>query len=757
MLWAQRPSASAALQVALAPLWRALRLGMREAARDEAERKRAEAKARRLARAAAQEAAREQEARRSQGTIVQQLVGQERLSPTDVARLSAPLAIDGFAGAADAAAGAVIDRGSRRQGGWGAAQGGMGGAAAMQDDGDSADDGGEHPPAAPPRRQRRSSVTSVSSALGGDGGDAEGDDRSAASRDRDGEGSVANGRGGGSNQDSASAAGDDAADGAAAADGEEDSEKKDSASPWLRRFRRLLLCFSLVHSIEHDEVAVEAGQDVVSGQVRAAAPAIVGSEGLEQADEAAVLQVDFAVLSGTNTAEDASALALRKLRRLVRVATLCGPTSLQQVSTRRSAALAASAPALLNSMARGDSKLLTSLVASLIRMPDTRQLIDFDNKRRIFRTVVRRLQGNSAREVLSLAVRRDRVLEDVQSKLFGLKASELRKRLSVSFRGEAGVDAGGLTKELYTLLARDIFKPAFALFEASADSSTYQPSANSSINDNHLNYFRVIGRVVGKAICDGHVLDVHFSRAVYKHMLGLPLGVEDLEAADPEFFRSIKFLLDNEIDDMYLGITFSVDEDHFGEKKQIELVPGGDDVEVTDANKHAYVKLVVKHRLTSRIRAQLESFLRGFYELVPPELARIFTVPELEMIISGTPEIDVVDMRRHSRYRGGYRAEDKQVRWLWQVIDELSEQDKARLLMFVTGTSKIPVEGFSSLRGVNGPTPFTIAKIPGGDERLPQSHTCFNTLDLPAYSSMQTLRKRLLTAIRLGGEGFGLA
>jgi len=277
------------------------------------------------------------------------------------------------------------------------------------------------------------------------------------------------------------------------------------------------------------------------------------------------------------------------------------------------------------------------------------------------------------------------------------------------------------------------------------------------VNPHHLNYFRVIGRIVGKAICDGHVIDVHFSRAVYKHMLGLPLGLRDLEAADPEFYRSIKFLLDSEIDDMYLGITFSVDEDHFGKKETTELVPGGEDIDVSDANKAVYVDLVVKHRLTSRIRMQLDSFLRGFYELVPPELARIFTVPELEMIISGTPEIDVVDMRRHTQHRGGYRADDKQIRWFWQVVDGLGEQDKARLLMFVTGTSQVPVEGFGSLRGANGPTPFTIARVVGGDDRLPQSHTCFNTLDLPMYGSMQVLRKRLLTAIRLGGEGFGLA
>lgn len=167
----------------------------------------------------------------------------------------------------------------------------------------------------------------------------------------------------------------------------------------------------------------------MAGTLRAAAPSIA-AQGLDEAGALQVLGVD-----GLATPA-ATSHGLVRLDRMARVVRDCGPRALQEASARRSSALAASAPALLNSMARGNASLLTSLVASLIRMPGTRQLIDFDNKRRIFRNVVRRLQGSAAREVLSLTVRRDRVLEDVQSRLFGEKPDVLRKRLSVTFRGE---------------------------------------------------------------------------------------------------------------------------------------------------------------------------------------------------------------------------------------------------------------------------------------------------------------------------------
>jgi E3 ubiquitin-protein ligase HUWE1 len=102
-------------------------------------------------------------------------------------------------------------------------------------------------------------------------------------------------------------------------------------------------------------------------------------------------------------------------------------------------------------------------------------------------------------------------------------AASLQARLNVTFMGEEGVDAGGVSREWYLILSREIFNPNYGLFIPSADSSTFQPSPTSAVNPDHLQYFKFVGRVIGKAIADGQLLDAFFTRSFYKHMLNIPV------------------------------------------------------------------------------------------------------------------------------------------------------------------------------------------------------------------------------------------
>ncbi|RYE83406.1 MAG: hypothetical protein EOO65_04005, partial [Methanosarcinales archaeon] len=197
--------------------------------------------------------------------------------------------------------------------------------------------------------------------------------------------------------------------------------------------------------------------------------------------------------------------------------------------------------------------------------------------------------------------------------------------------------------------------------------------------------------------------------------------------------------------------------DLVGEVKEVELIPGGASIEVTDDNKWEYVTLLAAHKMTSSILAQTNAFLAGFHELIPPSLISIFTEAELELLIAGLPTIDIADLKANTDY-SGFRPADEVVTWFWDAVESMDEQDRARLLMFVTGTSKVPLGGFKALQGQRGPHKFTIEKAFSSEDALPQSHTCFNTLTLPAsYTSADVLREKLLIAIREGGEGFGLA
>ena len=184
----------------------------------------------------------------------------------------------------------------------------------------------------------------------------------------------------------------------------------------------------------------------------------------------------------------------------------------------------------------------------------------------------------------------------------------MRRRLNVTFLQEEGVDASGLTREWFTVLAREIFNPNYALFSSTGDGVTFQPNAHSYINPDHLSYFKFVGRVIGKAICDGHLLDVHFTRSFYKHILGLSVNVNDLEPIEPDYYKSLIQILETPLDYLGLELAFSAETNEFGKISIVDLIPGGQEIPVTEDNKHEYVRLIAYHRMTSAIKKQVSFF-----------------------------------------------------------------------------------------------------------------------------------------------------
>jgi hypothetical protein len=262
---------------------------------------------------------------------------------------------------------------------------------------------------------------------------------------------------------------------------------------------------------------------------------------------------------------------------------------------------------LFNNVLRNNVSLLEGSFSPLVSVPKCRQMLHFDIKRSYFKLKLKRMRQTAARShgSLRLSVRRSGVFEESFQALRYKTADEMRRRLSVNFHGEEGMDAGGLTREWYGVLAREIFNPNYALFTSTGDNVTFQPNAQSYINPDHQSYFKFVGRVIGKAICDGQLLDAHFTRSFYKHILGLPVSVVDLEAIDPEYFKSLKQILNTPLDLMGLDLTFSAETNDFGVVSIVDLIPQGRDVPVTDDTKHEYVKLLAHHRMTTAIRKQV--------------------------------------------------------------------------------------------------------------------------------------------------------
>ncbi|XP_074037409.1 E3 ubiquitin-protein ligase Nedd4 isoform X1 [Leptinotarsa decemlineata] len=352
-----------------------------------------------------------------------------------------------------------------------------------------------------------------------------------------------------------------------------------------------------------------------------------------------------------------------------------------------------------------------------------------------------------------IKVRRRSILEDSFRVITSVSRVDLLKtKLWVEFEGEVGLDYGGLAREWFYLLSKEMFNPYYGLFEYSAmDNYTLQINPFSGVcNEEHMSYFKFIGRVAGMAVYHGKLLDAFFIRPFYKMMLSKQIDLKDMESVDSEYYKSLLWIKENDPSD--LDLTFSVDEESFGHTSVHELIEGGADIPLDNSNKDKYIACIIKWRFVDRIQDQMNAFLEGFRDLVPLNIVKIFDEHELELLMCGIQHIDVKDWKQNTLYKGDYHSNHIVIQWFWRVVLSFSNEMRARLLQFVTGTSRVPMNGFKELYGSNGPQLFTIEKW-GTTDNFPRAHTCFNRLDLPPYESYTHLKDKLVKAIE-GSQGF---
>ncbi|KAM3187171.1 hypothetical protein ACTXT7_002825 [Hymenolepis weldensis] len=417
---------------------------------------------------------------------------------------------------------------------------------------------------------------------------------------------------------------------------------------------------------------------------------------------------------------------------------------------------------------------------------------NYRQKYEYFRSRLRAPRDLSAK--FEIRVTRTGVFEDSFRLIYSVKKPEiLMHRLWIEFLGEKGLDYGGVQREWFFLLSREMFNPYYGLFEYSAaclvicitlsdplgidlvtsdltgvqfghcataqktgeywgsDNYTLQINPLSGLaNENHLRYFKFIGRVCGMAVYHGKLVDSFFIRPFYKMMLGRKIGLKDMESVDSEYYRSLKYILDSDPRD--LELTFAVDEEHFGETFEVELIPNGKNILVTNANKRDYIERIINWRFVSRVEHQMCAFLEGFNDLIPLETLQLFDANELELLMCGLQDINVHDWKANTLYKGEYHANHPVIVNFWKTLYTFTNELRSRLLQFVTGTSRVPMNGFVELWGSAGPQKFTIESW-GTTNKLPRAHTCFNRLDLPPYKTFDELRCKLIIAIE-NAEGF---
>ncbi|XP_071113082.1 E3 ubiquitin-protein ligase HACE1-like isoform X2 [Haliotis cracherodii] len=353
-----------------------------------------------------------------------------------------------------------------------------------------------------------------------------------------------------------------------------------------------------------------------------------------------------------------------------------------------------------------------------------------------------------------LTVKRDRLFHSSCEEIIALNPSRLKINLSVRFNGEEGM-GHGVVREWFDVLSREILNADYALFTQSADGCTFQPNSNSSINPDHLSYFRFAGQAIGLALFHRQLLSVYFTRSFYKHILGIPVNYTDVASIDPEYAKNLQWILDHDISQLGLDLTFSVETDVFGVLQEVDLKPGGSRILVTDANKAEYVQLVTELRMTRAIMPQINSFLSGFHDYIPHSLVQLFDEYELELMVSGLPDIDLADWEANTGYTG-YTVDTPVIQWFWEVVGDFTQQERVLMLQFVTGSSRVPYGGFANLSSSGSHQQFTISHVPYTAGKLPTASTCINLLKLAEYPTKEELKHCLMIALQCGSQGYGL-
>ena len=357
--------------------------------------------------------------------------------------------------------------------------------------------------------------------------------------------------------------------------------------------------------------------------------------------------------------------------------------------------------------------------------------------------------SNAQRDVLPLKIKRQDLVYSSYHQFRNLTPRQLKFVPKVIFDGEEGVDSGGLTKDWFLELSREFVNPSLVLFRKcnSSKNGQHEIDPRSAINEEHLHYFRFIGQIMGKAAYDRQLIDMDICGEIYKHILRIEPKLLDLKAKDEVYYKSLKWMLDNDITDVVYE-TFTTTTEYFGVVSTIELRPNGGKIEVDQTNKAEYVNALVRWRLFGCMEDQIQSLCQGFYDVIPFESIETFTPTELELLLNGKEEIDLEEVKSSTKYTGGYTESDSTVDLFWKIFENFDPSLRAKLLAFSTGTTKVPLDGFEPL--------YTITKGTDGIDALPRSHTCFNQIVIPPYKDEKQFREKLILAIE-NTSGFQLS
>lgn len=350
-----------------------------------------------------------------------------------------------------------------------------------------------------------------------------------------------------------------------------------------------------------------------------------------------------------------------------------------------------------------------------------KNIVDFQN-------LIKRKENGSLN--VSLIVDRSQVFEDSYNQLKNKEKDLFLGKFNIRFKDEAAIDVGSVTKEWIVLLMKDIVTKLFSC----SSQNYYYPSKNTSELPDFQNYFEFSGKIFALALIHNVSINVRFSTFFLKHILRIPIDFEDIKSYDENLYKSLIYLQENEANNLDLYFETSIKTP--GGFTDVELIPNGGSIKVTNENKKEYIDTLVNYLLAKSIQQQIDAFCRGFDSLIPHNEIENITIGDLEYLISGPGKIDVNDLIKRIKVEVHNQEDSQAVQLFFDAISKWNNNYLEKLLMFVTGCYTVPLSGEI----------FTIG-VDGRNESLPIAHTSFNRLVLPKYTSEEQLNKKFELAL----------
>ena len=377
-----------------------------------------------------------------------------------------------------------------------------------------------------------------------------------------------------------------------------------------------------------------------------------------------------------------------------------------------------------------------------------------------------------------LVISRKNILKETFNQFNTNSDLNFYRKLQIYFVDESAYDDGGVEREWYSVLFKEIFSEKNNFFreikeKSEAKGSYFISNANvENVEKNRELYFSFIGRLFAKAILDKILIPYESNPIILKYLLFSNYNdnnaqdeeeqniydINDIKNYDYEIYNSLENLLktnlDNNNNDIYFIWTIN--------QIEIELIDNGNNILVNNANKNLFVNKVVELICFKSIKTELKALKKGLLSIIPLNFIKIFSVEEFNFILSGQQEINLKDWKSNTLYKGNITEKNEVVQFFWEVLSELNNEELLLFFRFCTGSTRVPIDGFSALPGPkNKIIKFSIELRKNKDEdlkcqKLIVAQTCFNNIILPEYKTKEEMRKAINIILESDTNYFGL-